>query len=605
MPALKGHALALGLRPLVAAAGDRHAAVAQLQHVFVEVPERGRVSQLGLQVMRGLVGGQRPVGAGGAEAGTFGLARPAVGAADRRVAREAPGAGHADLFAVVDEGRARQQQVGGGGQAVGPFVTRDLVPQAAAGELVVVGDKAGERVRRRAVEGRHAGDGFGVAARGRGQVFFQAEGKGAAAQLGLRIVPRLGGGLADHIAARVAVHAAHQLGGQAPAFGLVVPVAGVVFDQVRHGVEPKAVEPAVEPEAQAVLVVGHGRRMAQVEVGHVSPEGAQVAAGGRGKPGVLAPDVPAFGFGIAPFVPGAERAFRFTQRLRKEGVTVGAVVDHIVHDDADAAGMGLAQQLVKVGQCAVGGLDVAVVGGGVAVVAVGAAGDRHQPEAADAQLLQRVQRLREAAQVADAIAVAVLPAAHKDFHEGAVLPAFGQGTGARPLGYRRQRIGRQGEPGGRGDRGGCRRQNGGRCVGRCGGRSRHGSRRRRCSRHPQGQAACQGGLHQSGHPASRGPRPVTGCLRRLGALPGAGKAADNRLPVRPVMAGRAECFRTRVHRCAGIGETVQTRTGRRRPPCGCRCRLRGRASGCRAAVSGKPCRACGRNGSAPAGAAPA
>jgi hypothetical protein len=61
------------------------------------------------------------------------------------------------------------------------------------------------------------------------------------------------------------------------------------------------------------------------------------------------------------------------------------VVDHVVDDDADAARMGLAQQLVEVGQAAVVAFDGAVVLRGVAVVAVGALLHRHQPQAGDAQ----------------------------------------------------------------------------------------------------------------------------------------------------------------------------------------------------------------------------
>ena len=57
---------------------------------------------------------------------------------------------------------------------------------------------------------------------------------------------------------------------------------------------------------------------------------------------------------------------------------------------------------------------IAEVRGGVTVVAVGVAGDGHEPQAAHAQRLQVVQGLDQAAQVADAVAVAVLVAAHED-----------------------------------------------------------------------------------------------------------------------------------------------------------------------------------------------
>ena len=103
-----------------------------------------------------------------------------------------------------------------------------------------------------------------------------------------------------------------------------------------------------------------------------------------------------------------------------------AVVDDIVHDHSDATRMCFAQQGIKVLQRAVLWFNAAEVGGGIAVVAVGAGGDGHQPDATDAQALQVVQALCHAAQVADAIAVTVAVAAHKNFHEGAALPSIGQ-----------------------------------------------------------------------------------------------------------------------------------------------------------------------------------
>ncbi len=97
--------------------------------------------------------------------------------------------------------------------------------------------------------------------------------------------------------------------------------------------------------------------------------------------------------------------------------------------------MGLLHEFVEIGQRAVVGLDVAVVGNRVAVVVVLAGGDGHQPQAAHAQVVQVVQARREAAQVADAVAVAVLVAADEHFHERAVLPARGQRTARIGRGY--------------------------------------------------------------------------------------------------------------------------------------------------------------------------
>ena len=91
--------------------------------------------------------------------------------------------------------------------------------------------------------------------------------------------------------------------------------------------------------------------------------------------------------------------------------------------------VGLRYQFVKIGQRAVGGVDVAEVGGGIAMVAIGIGGDGHQPDACDAQVFEIVQRLGDAFEVADAVAIAVFVRTDKDLHEGTVLPACGQRTG--------------------------------------------------------------------------------------------------------------------------------------------------------------------------------
>ena len=100
----------------------------------------------------------------------------------------------------------------------------------------------------------------------------------------------------------------------------------------------------------------------------------------------------------------------------------GTVIEHVVHDHANAPCVGSFDQVIKVGQGAVVGVDVAKVGGGVAMVVVSAGGDGHQPNAFHPQVLQMVQRLRQAFEIANAIAIAVAPAAHENFHEGAVVP---------------------------------------------------------------------------------------------------------------------------------------------------------------------------------------
>ena len=68
---------------------------------------------------------------------------------------------------------------------------------------------------------------------------------------------------------------------------------------------------------------------------------------------------------------------------------------------------------LKSSQRAVVGMDVGVVGDVVAVVAQRRGIERQQPERGDAEVLQVVELLGQAAEVADAVAVAVVERARR------------------------------------------------------------------------------------------------------------------------------------------------------------------------------------------------
>ena len=428
---MKAERAAGGKGLFVAAARDRWQRVAHADQRLVELQQRSRVSALQLHVVGRGVRRDRPErrDAFAREAGV-GARRPAHRRADRVVrVLGGVGAGQADLFAVVDERRAGQQQVARGGESVLTFVALHLVPQARAGKVVVVGDHRGHAGGRGdKVVGHKAQRVSITAARldGLHDVRLQVEAEGAAAQLRQTVDARVGGGLAHHVAAGVGLHQLPQLGGDGAAFGLVVPLGSIALHKMRHRVEPEAVDAPVEPEAQAVFVIRQHRRIAEIEVRHVRAEGGEVVAAHLGVrrrvPRVLVPDRPPHRGLPLPHVPVAIGPAARRGTCREHRVLGGTVIDHVVGDHANAALMGLANQFVKVGQRAVVALDGAEVGGGVAMVAVGALLNRHQPQALDAQVLQIVKPRDQAAQITDAIAVAVLVRANKDFHERAVLP---------------------------------------------------------------------------------------------------------------------------------------------------------------------------------------
>ena len=275
-----------------------------------------------------------------------------------------------------------------------------------------------------------------------------------AADIGRCIFVHVAGRLADHVAMRIAIDHGAELVHQAMVFRLVVPGVGAMLDQVRHGIETKAVHATIQPEAQVVLVEGDRRRLEQVEVRHGLVELRQIGAIGGGLPGIAIEDAPTCRPGILPDIPIAQRAVGRARRFEEDRIAGGAMIDDVIDDDADAACMRLAKQFIEIGQRAVGRFDVAIVADRIAVVAILARADRHQPDATHTQLLEVVQRLGQAAQVADTVAIAVAIAAHEDFSEGALVPTFGQGAGR--IAHRHRGHGpQQGRGQGRGGGLGC------------------------------------------------------------------------------------------------------------------------------------------------------
>ena len=107
----------------------------------------------------------------------------------------------------------------------------------------------------------------------------------------------------------------------------------------------------------------------------------------------------------------------------------GAVVDHEVDDDGDAALVrGRHERLEVVGRAVVG-LDRSIVGDVVAVIA-GRLGDRHQPQPGHAQIViggrvpvvEVIESLCEPAQIADAVAVRVSETSDEHLVEDTVGP---------------------------------------------------------------------------------------------------------------------------------------------------------------------------------------
>ena len=214
--------------------------------------------------------------------------------------------------------------------------------------------------------------------------------------------------------------------------GEVLAVRALLLEQVGHRVETEAVDAEVEPEAQDVEHrLAHGRVL-EVEVGLVAEEAvpeelsAHRVVGPVRRLGVDEDDagVAVRGVVVGPHVEVAVRAVGVLPRGLEPRVRVGRVVQHEVGDDADAAAVRLLEQVHEVVDRAELGQHGAEVADVVAAVAQGRGVERGQPQAVDAEPLQVVELVGQAAEVARAVAVGVGERAHQDLVEHRALEPF-------------------------------------------------------------------------------------------------------------------------------------------------------------------------------------
>lgn len=133
----------------------------------------------------------------------------------------------------------------------------------------------------------------------------------------------------------------------------------------------------------------------------------------------------------APYVPVPPRGGRRGRRLHEPWVVRAGVVENQIDDDPEPAAMRLLDQPREVRVGPVVGVDRLVVGGVVSVIARRRE-HRHQPQRVDAQIgagrrvsiVQVIESRDEPRQIAGAVSVRVLEAAHEDLVEhGARRPA--------------------------------------------------------------------------------------------------------------------------------------------------------------------------------------
>ena len=198
--------------------------------------------------------------------------------------------------------------------------------------------------------------------------------------------------------------------------GQVLAVRALALVEVRHGVEAQPVDAHVEPEVERVHDAGLDVGVVVVEVGLVGVEAVPEVGLGHRVPRpvrrleVLEDDA-GVGVAVGVVAPHVEVALgRPGRRVAgplEPRVLVGRVVDDELGDHADVAVVGGGEEAPELAQVAVVGVDRAVVGDVVAVVAQRRRVERQQPDRRDAEVGEVVEALGEPVEVADAVAVGV------------------------------------------------------------------------------------------------------------------------------------------------------------------------------------------------------
>ncbi len=211
--------------------------------------------------------------------------------------------------------------------------------------------------------------------------------------------------------------------------GQVLAVGALAGEQVRHRVQPEAVDAEVEPEPQPGDHLGLDPGVVVVEVRLVREEAVPVV--------LLADRVvgPVGGLGVDEDDPGVRVLLVVVGphvevavgpvRVRPGGLEPRVLVAGVVHDEVDdhphAAGVRGVGELHEVGEVAELRQHRGVVGHVVPAVAQRRGEERGEPEAVDPEPLEVVELGREPLEVPDPVAVAVLEGPHQHLVEHRTL----------------------------------------------------------------------------------------------------------------------------------------------------------------------------------------
>src|SRR3990167_8843646 len=209
----------------------------------------------------------------------------------------------------------------------------------------------------------------------------------------------------------------------------VVAQGRVVKAEV-DGVQAVAVHTQLQPELHGVQQrILHGG-VVEIQIGLAAEEVVQVvlAPARVPLPGAAAKDrQPVVGRGavgprIGPDEADGPGVFAAGAALGEPGVLVGAVREHLVDHDLQTQRVGALHQRLEVVERDEHGIDVVVVADVVAEVFHRALEEGREPDGVGTECRDVVEALRDARQVADAVAVAVLEGAWVDLVDHAAAP---------------------------------------------------------------------------------------------------------------------------------------------------------------------------------------
>ena len=184
----------------------------------------------------------------------------------------------------------------------------------------------------------------------------------------------------------------------------------------------------LQPEADDFLRFSQHLGILLVQVGAVDGKGAVIIDAVEREPNLLSPGPGVTGVGIRPNIPVVIGRIG-TLSLDEPGMLVRSLPQADVEDRPDPARVGGFQQVAQVCQRAVLGVDILVIRHIIAMVR-GRRIDQHQPDTRNTQvdsgvwvaIVEIVQFLDDAFQVADPITVAVVERAYVDLVKHRVVP---------------------------------------------------------------------------------------------------------------------------------------------------------------------------------------